>query len=304
LWQQLVENYDCRNGYPVRCGLTSPAWMKLREVSVMRRSHWGIDWSRWSFGLPPPPFLFGVESYEPDDAAERERGHELAERALSWLGVDEPSSVPAAVKLEASGWSDTPDGRMAWSATLHVDVDSGRLLLDAQRGEGPFVVGYASGEGGWRNRGERREPLEPNLHHGLERLLRSATTAQWLAPALAEPDRTKLRALGGTEVEGEPCERFLVTLDDRFVAELCIAEEGRVISERGWRRTEHGMDMVTTVHDAWSTYDGIEVATKSHDRRDGADGVSSETELDALEWGAAVPAAEDAAADDAPARDI
>lgn len=290
LWQQLLATYRCRGGHPVRCGLIRPEWMQLRLLSPDQRTEFSIDWSRWTFGLPPPRFLFGVERDGPEDAADSARGRALARRALARLGVDDPDALPATVRLASKGWSDTPDGRMDWAIGLHADNRAGVLLLEARRGEDAFVARYDSGEGGWRQRpGGHRQPLEPNLHHGLDRLLRSTTTAQWLARALREPD-AQLRPLGTTTFAGEPAERLLVTLDGRYTAELYIGKTGRVLADRGWLRTEFGMDMVTRVNEEWATCDDIEVATRWHLHRDGAAGLYSSGVLDTIEWNAAMPA--------------
>ena len=49
--------------------------------------------------------------------------------------------------------------------------------------------------------------------------------------------------------------------------------------------------MVNRVNEAWSTFDGIQVATRWHLRRDGAAGLYSRGALDAVEWNADLPAA-------------
>jgi hypothetical protein len=51
------------------------------------------------------------------------------------------------------------------------------------------------------------------------------------------------------------------------------------------------MDMVTRVNEAWSTFDGIQVATRWQLRRDGAAGVYSAGELKSFEWNTPLPPA-------------
>jgi hypothetical protein len=291
LWRQLDTHYACRGRNPVRCGLTEPAWMQLRLLSLHQRSEINIDWSRWTFGLEPPAFLFGVERFEPTDAAAAARGRKLAERAARWLGLAEPAALPATLRLASAGWSAAPDGRMDWAVELYADVRAGALRLEARRGEDRFTARYTSGQGGFRQPAAgRRQPLEPNLHHGLERLLRSATSAHWLARALAEP-QALLRPLGAADFAGQRAERLLIRLPGGFASLLYIGAAGRVLGARGWLRTEFGMDMVTRVNEAWSTFDGIQVATRWQLRRDGAAGVYSAGELKSFEWNTPLPPA-------------
>lgn len=59
-----------------------------------------------------------------------------------------------------------------------------------------------------------------------------------------------------------------------------------------WQRTEYGMDMVTWILDEWSVFDGVKVASGSHARRDGSEGVYARGQLVALRWDAPAPKAE------------